>query len=312
MPTQPHRPDPESLARLTRIATTLSVPATADSLATVLRFTALARERIGVARFERPWLMAVIEGQKRLRIDGRQVTVDPGVVAVVPSGFEIDIENVTSPTTGRYLALCMEILADASAMVSARAPELAVPGNVGGFDPSRVHLIAADRGALDALAHFCEGVVAGSVHPTLLTHRLEGALLALLLVHRGAATLSALAPADVLLALRSLVRRDLSKRWTAPSIARALGTSEATLRRRLAEHRTSLRRVLAEERMSLARTLLADGRHTVAEVARRCGYESASRFARQFERAWGQGPSRLRGTAPPLRDSGAPATAGRA
>ncbi len=187
------------------------------------------------------------------------------------------------------------------------APELAVPHGVGGFEGSQVHLVDGDRASLDALAHFAEGVVSGDVHPTLLAHRLEGALLALLLAHRGAQAHRALAPGDVVLAPRSLARRDLAQRWAAPAIARTLGTSEATLRRRLAEQHTSLRRVLAEERMALARTLLSDGRHTVAEVAHRCGYESASRFARQFERHWGAGPSRLRGTAPTMRETGATA-----
>jgi AraC-like DNA-binding protein len=72
------------------------------------------------------------------------------------------------------------------------------------------------------------------------------------------------------------------------------------MRRRLAATGTNLRDLIAQERMSLARVLLADRHLAVADVALRCGYESPTKFARQFTRWVGQRPSQWRARlAPP-------------
>jgi len=73
-------------------------------------------------------------------------------------------------------------------------------------------------------------------------------------------------------------------------VARELGLSERTLRRRLADEGTTFRRLLDEVRESLAVELLATGRLSVEEVALRLGYAEGSPFIVAFRRWTGVTP----------------------
>jgi AraC-like DNA-binding protein len=105
---------------------------------------------------------------------------------------------------------------------------------------------------------------------------------------------------DLVMAVRNLVEEGLEASWDGRDLARRLGLSPATLRRRLAGEGTSVRSILLHLRMSFARTLLSDGRSTVAELALRCGYESPAKFSRQFAAGPARSPRRC-GRAPPGR-----------
>lgn len=94
--------------------------------------------------------------------------------------------------------------------------------------------------------------------------------------------------------MRNLVRQAPDAAWPADGVARRLGLSASTLRRRLGHDGTNLRTILLDERLTLACVLLADGRLPIADVARRCGYASAGKFARQFTRKFGSPPSAAR------------------
>ena len=84
---------------------------------------------------------------------------------------------------------------------------------------------------------------------------------------------------------RSLVRWQPDRPWTADLIAGELGTSNATLRRRLSQEGTSLREVLASERVALATTLLAEDGLSLREAALATGYRSPRRFADRLRSA---------------------------
>jgi len=88
--------------------------------------------------------------------------------------------------------------------------------------------------------------------------------------------------------LRRRLRRAGSHWPTMAQVAAELGVSQATLRRRLQAEGCSWRRLKDEVRRERARTLLAEGRHTVAEIASRLGYEDASAFHRAFRRQGGR------------------------
>jgi AraC-like DNA-binding protein len=81
--------------------------------------------------------------------------------------------------------------------------------------------------------------------------------------------------------------------WRGQDLARLLGFSTATLRRRLAEEGTSLRRILAAERMRRARVMIEDGDRNIAAIAAACGYSSRSHFAASFRSAHGASPHSL-------------------
>jgi AraC family transcriptional regulator, regulatory protein of adaptative response / methylphosphotriester-DNA alkyltransferase methyltransferase len=78
-------------------------------------------------------------------------------------------------------------------------------------------------------------------------------------------------------------------------IARRVASSRRQLQRAYAEiGRTTFREHLTGVRMSRAADLLAQGRLTVREVARRVGYRQPAQFAKAFRRATGVSPSEYR------------------
>jgi AraC-like DNA-binding protein len=68
-------------------------------------------------------------------------------------------------------------------------------------------------------------------------------------------------------------------------IARRLGMSERTLHRRLAEHGETFQSIVTRARRDVAEALLAEDRHTIAEVAFLTGFADQSAFQRAF-RTW--------------------------
>ena len=74
-------------------------------------------------------------------------------------------------------------------------------------------------------------------------------------------------------------------------LAARLGTSLRNLQRRLAEEGTSYKNVLDDTRRGLARSYLAEGRHSISEVAYLLGFRAASSFTRAFRRWENLSPS---------------------
>ncbi|MET9224341.1 AraC family transcriptional regulator [Lentzea sp. NPDC003310] len=77
-----------------------------------------------------------------------------------------------------------------------------------------------------------------------------------------------------------------------PALARALGLSPRTLRRRLATSGTSYQALLDEERAKRAVRLLAGGDLSIEAVAERLGFAEAASFGHAFRRWFGVSPSR--------------------
>jgi AraC-like DNA-binding protein len=76
--------------------------------------------------------------------------------------------------------------------------------------------------------------------------------------------------------------------------ARRLGTTERTLRRRLADEGLSFRALADEARRVRAEALLADGRTSLVEVALASGFSELSAFSRAFKRWTGKSPGDAR------------------
>ena len=77
-------------------------------------------------------------------------------------------------------------------------------------------------------------------------------------------------------------------------LARTLGLSARSLRRRLHDAGTSYQKLLEGTRAGLARSLLNETREPIAAIAYELGFENPSHFGRAFKRWTGQSPSAFR------------------
>lgn len=78
-------------------------------------------------------------------------------------------------------------------------------------------------------------------------------------------------------------------------VARALGLSARTLRRRLADEGTTYNLILHEALATVAKALLRDRQRTIEDVAYEMGFSDASTFHRAFKSWTGATPSSFRG-----------------
>lgn len=260
------------------------------------------RERITVKQLPRPIVVLLLDGTKRIFLDGPRgnthLVAREGQILLVPPGVPLELVNEPDPERGVYRAFVIELLSEVDERLQKRYPTLCVQRGLGGFEADRPHLLRSALPSLQALIHFVNTLLLPGAHALLIAHRLEDLILTLLLQHREqleeARAASSTLALDPTLAVRMLVRRDPARPWSVEDVARALGVSNATLRRRLGARGVSFRSLLWKERLDLAKTLLRSGRHSVLEVAIACGYDSASRFAEQFRRSEGVSPSEYR------------------
>ena len=221
---------------------------------------------------ERPAVVRVRQGEKRVGRGGAWLAVGPGRLAVLPAGEPLTIENKPTPG-GPFLA---------SALVL--GPESLPLG-----DPDRVATDDRALAAFDRAAAACEDPL---LPPALREHAVAEVIL--WLAQEGVGLGPARA-ADLASRLRALLAEDLAMPWMAPEAARSLAVSEATLRRRLAREGTSFSDLLADLRMTRALGLLQATGHPVNRVALEVGYECPSRFAARFRARFGISPSAVRG-----------------
>lgn len=83
---------------------------------------------------------------------------------------------------------------------------------------------------------------------------------------------------------------------TLERVATAFHCSVSTLQRRLAREQTGFRQLLDKVQLGLALEQLQASSLPIADIAARCGYDSASRFAIRFRQHFGLSPSELRQT----------------
>lgn len=257
------------LERLRRLAASDNRPETPSAerkgASGLFTFVTRERERIAGGAFSRTSIVAIVEGAKELLTMGRHLRFNAGTVLVLPSGWCGDVVNDPDPKSGVYRAIFIdfpdELVRRAASAFPPRLTEtqLDVP-----LDP----VLAA------AIHHAGEGIASGTLPAALMEHRVMEVLMVLGL--RGALPVQ---PETTAEAVRALVRWQPDRAWTADLIADALGTSNATLRRRLAQEGTSLRETLGAERALLADAMLNEDGLSMREAALASGYRSTRRFA---------------------------------
>lgn len=100
--------------------------------------------------------------------------------------------------------------------------------------------------------------------------------------------------AEIIESVERVVRQKLDSRNPVSKIARALGMSERTLRRRLAESGVSFQSILDGVRKNRALELLANQNMPVEQIAFAVGFSDPHNFRRAFRRWTGATPGALR------------------
>jgi AraC-like DNA-binding protein len=245
-----------------------TLPTGSERSSALFSFVTRERERIAGCAFPRMSIVAIVEGCKELVTMGRQMRFAAGTVLVLPAGWRGDVVNDPDETTGAYRAIFIDF------------PDELVSSAARGFPPGRVPGrldVPLDPTLASAIQHAGEGIAAGTLAPALIKHRAMEILMVL-----GMLGALPVRPERLSDAVRALVRWQPDAAWTADTIAAELGTSNATLRRRLAAEATSLRTLLAEVRVDLAATLLSQDRLSLREAALASGYRSPRRFAERM------------------------------
>jgi AraC-like DNA-binding protein len=232
---------------------------------------------------EKPTIVLVRAGRKVVHHGGRTVTVDAGMLCVLPARLALTIENCPPPK-GTYTASAL--LPD-----TALVDEMLRVGLPGG-DPFAV---ARDDRAIAAFERAAVAVEDPLTPNALRDHAVREVLLWLAEAGIGFGPARRHSVGD---RLRTIVSAGPQERWTAPEAARSLALSEATLRRRLVSEGTSFRDLLADVRMTQALGLLQTTNQPINAIALAVGYASPSRFAARFRERFGLAPSAIRETEP--------------
>jgi AraC-like DNA-binding protein len=235
------------------------------SASSLFSFVTHQRERIAGAAFARLSIVVIVEGAKEVISMGRQKRFAAGTILVLPGGWRGDVVNDPDPASGAYRAIFIDF---PDALV--RRAESAFPPRRGA---SRLDL-PLDAMAAEAIRHAGDGIADGDLPALLVEHRVLEILMVLGL--RGALPAR---PETTVDAVRALVRWQPERHWTADMIAAELGTSNATLRRRLALEGSSLRSAIADERMAVAEALLSQDGFSLRQAALATGYRSPRRFS---------------------------------
>lgn len=263
------------LEKLRRLAAKDNRPVAApigiNSYSTLFTFVTRERERIAGSAFSQVSIVAILEGSKEILSMGRHRRFPAGTVIVLPAGWSGDVVNDPDPQSGVYRAIFITFPEE---LVHRAAKAFPPAIGVSQIDLPLDALLAA------AVQHAGEGIAAGGMPIPLIEHRLLEVLMVLGM--RGALPGS---PETTAEAVRALVRWQPDRPWTADLIAAELGTSNATLRRRLSREGKSLRDVLASERVALATTLLAEDGLSLREAALATGYRCPRRFADRLRSA---------------------------
>jgi len=288
-PAQPYTEtmDTDFLRRLTAyVGQDRRPPGTPPADPALWSFVSRSRERLASVRVRSTALIVVVEGCKEVA-DGRGTQrFLPGDAMLLTPGWSGTVVNVPDEERGHYRALVLEFPVDLVRRLLRAHPPASMPRR-----PLRDLRVGLTPALADAVLHAASGLSAG-LPPQIVEHRCMEVLLALL--DGGVWWLGRGIHGSTTEAVRHLVRAQPDHAWTAADLARDIGTSVGTLRRRLSEEGATLRRILHEERIAHARHLLETEGLSVQQAAEACGYASRSHFARRVRQATGTTPSGLR------------------
>jgi len=246
----------------------------------IIQRSDLTSHRVDV---DRPTLILVEDGRKRIRWAGGECLAGPGEALAVQAGTVVDIAN-TPGRAGTYRALW---IVWSPGLLEALGAEAGAPA------PAVARHAALDPAFHDAFHRAFLGLDERDGLPVRIAiHRLQEVLL--WLAERGF-RFACGEPASVGRRVRRLLCTDPAAAWDMADVARRVATSVPTLRRRLAEERLNFRELVQDVRMSHALALLQNTDTPVLQVALASGYDSPSRFTARFRARYGFLPTDVRG-----------------
>ena len=235
--------------------------------------------------FYEPCAILILSGAKTLYDHGRPVTATAGSILTVPAPESYDLRNAPDARSGKYEAL---IVPFTTALLDRLIRSHGLLHEVRQGDVA-VLRFEADDTLHRSIAHYL--TTAGDAK--LLNHRLMEILL--ILVGQNPRLLSyALQPSGWSQRVRTVLSQDLAHPWGIAEVCKRLATSESTLRRNLRGEDTSFRAVLHELRLAAALTQLLQTSLPIYRIAIDCGYQSVSRFTRNFHDRFGLPPRQFR------------------
>lgn len=233
---------------------------------------------------DQPSILIVLSGTKTLRWDGGECAIEAGEAAAVAGGQTFDVVNRPG-ANGRYEAgwlVCDPAMVAGFTGCDATLPGIRGALTLGVIEPEFHAAIDRARTAILAADDLPQAIAVQRMIEVLVWLGLRGG------------RFDDVRASSVAARVRMLVSASPEEPWTAPSIARALAMSEATLRRRLASEQLTLSRLLIDTRMALALSLLQATDRPVAQIAMDVGYDSPSRFAARFRARFGYPPTAIR------------------
>lgn len=252
----------------------------AGTAACIIQSTHLLCKRLASAA---PGVVLVQKGQKIILDQGIEMKARVGGLVLIPEGVTTDIVNEPDGPHG-YQALALQFAPNLIA-------ELAVHNGRPVQDVKVLHNMPA--AFEEAYCKAVEAIRSGPLLPdSIAASRVSEVLLWLATLGHRFAPIANPGPID---RLRRIITSDPAYSWRAPDLARAIGMSEASLRRKLAATGTSFSELLADIRMTTALTLLQTTEKSVTQIALDVGYDSASRFTARFRARFEFAPSEIRG-----------------
>lgn len=281
----------DPLARVRELASALALPEghTAPLFPSLCLYRFSAPTTFRKAATFGVTLGVALQGEKRIVMGAREITVDPSRLLVVTRESEHLSAAMTAPYLG--LSLCFGPERVAKALVA-----LAEAGGEPAPEPVPAFLIPPDAGIAGALERLLSYVGNPLDEKLLAPLAIDEILFRLLrseaaaAVRAGVGSPSSAAP---ILEVMQYIRRHHAQKLTVEQLAKRAAMSPSHFAHRFrAVARVSPMRYVREARLDRARQLLLENGSRVSEVALEVGFESPAHFTREFKRRFGIAPSR--------------------
>jgi len=246
--------------------------------AIAFRIRQFSRATFSAVQSDRPALIRVNTGRKRVQTPQGGFEIEAGTLAVMAPLMAMTIEN--TPAQNAPYSAQLLVIPDALAQ--------SVRAEVGDGDPLRVTSNTRVLTAFDRAVAYAQDA---QVPDPLKSHAVREVLL--WLGHEGIG-FGRPRPPSLADRLRALIGAEPDRDWRAAEAASALAVSEPTLRRHLATDGASFSTLLADVRMGVALALLQSSDLAVNQIALDVGYACPSRFAVRFRKRFGLSPSAIR------------------